>query len=110
MAAVESVCLPTRHCAPAPRTLSWPSVSDAVNPSIAFGAAHSDGDRAHSQAHIAYGLFGSCSAAFHSPHPHDHTDAIPVSVATCFAASACHFATSYHASGGWRSFLPPKPV
>ena len=84
-------------------------MSDGLNPGIAFGASQSDGDRAHSHAHIAYGLSGSCSAAFHSPHPHDHTDAMPVSAATCCAASDCHFATSYHASAGCSSLRPPNP-
>src|SRR5581483_4583360 len=106
----ETVCLPTRHCTPGPRMLNCPSVFDALKSGIACGALHSDADRAHSHAHIAYGLSGSFSAAFHSPQPHDHTDAMPVSAATCCAASDCHFATSYHASGGWRLFLPPKPV
>ena len=34
---------------------------------------------------------------------------MPVSAATCCAASDCHFATSYHASSGWRPLRPPKP-
>src|SRR4051812_47478103 len=74
-----------------------------------FGALQNVVERTQSHAHAAYGFDGSCSGAFHSPHPHDHTDAIPVSAATCFAASACHFATWYHAVAGCRPLRPPKP-
>jgi len=63
---------PNRHCVPGPSRLSWPSVFEASNAvPIAFGASHSAGDRAHSHAQSAYGLSGSCSAAFHSPQPQD---------------------------------------
>ncbi len=109
-AASESTCLPTRHCSPDASTLSCPSVRDASNADpIAFGALHSAGDRAQSHAHRAYGLSGSCSAAFHSPQPHDQTEAMPVSEATCCRASSCHFATWYHAVAGSSPLRPPKP-
>ena len=34
---------------------------------------------------------------------------MPVSAATCCAASDCHFATWYHAESGSRPLRPPKP-
>src|SRR4051812_27825706 len=74
-----------------------------------FGALQNVVERTQSHAHAAYGFDGSCSGAFHSPHPHDHTDAIPVSAATSFAASACHFATRYHAVAGCNPLRPPNP-
>ena len=60
---------------------------------IAFGALHSSAERVHSQAQSAYAFAGSCSGAVHCPHPHDQTEAMPVSAATSCAASDCHFAT-----------------
>ena len=102
--------LPMRHCAPAGRALSWPSTSDVLNagPSCA-GALQSDCERAQSQTQAACPFSGSCSPTLHRPQPHDQTEAIPVSAATCFAASACHFATWNHADTGSRPFRPPKP-
>ena len=41
------------------------------------------GARAHSQTHAAWPFSGSCSPTLHLPHPHDQTDAMPVSAATC---------------------------
>src|SRR4051812_11528633 len=110
IAASESDCLPTTHWIPGVSMLSCPSVRELSNvgPMI-FGALQNVVERTQSHAHAAYGFDGSCSGAFHSPHPHDHTDAIRVSDAPCAAESACHFATWYQAASGSRPLRPPKP-
>ena len=54
-------------------------------------------------------MSGSCSPTLQRPQPHDQTEAIPVSAATCFTASACHFATWYQAPTGTSPLRPPKP-
>ncbi len=76
---------------------------------IVVGASQRPGERAHSHAHAASGFAGSVSAAFHSAQPHDQSEPAPVSSATAFAASACHFATWNQADAGWRPLRPPKP-
>ena len=79
-----------------PRTArsAGPPVSDVSKPGPScVGASHSDGERAHSHTHATWPFSGSCSPTLQRPHPHDHTDAIPVSAATCCSASDCHFAT-----------------
>src|SRR4029078_9910 len=81
--------LPIRHCVPLDSTLSCPSVRDASKPETScLGASHSDDDRVHSQTHAARPLSGSSSGAVYLPHPHDQSEAIPVSVATWRSASA----------------------
>ena len=42
--------------------------------------------------------------------PHDQTESIFVSRATCCAASASHFTTRNHASRGWSPSRPPCPI
>src|SRR6266536_6129598 len=111
MASFESGCLPTRHCVPGDSTLSWPCMRETSKLApIAVGASQSAGERVHNHAQSAYGLVGSCSTGVNSPQPHDQTDAMPVSAATCAAASACHFVTVYQAASGWSPLRPPKPL
>src|SRR4029078_7315674 len=95
MSAAARFRVPTRHWTLPGIRLSCPSCFEVTNAlPIAFGASQSPGERAHNQAHMAYAFVGSCSATDPCAHPHDQTDAIPVSAATCCAASASHFPTS----------------
>ncbi len=110
IASFESDCFPIKHWVPGVSTLSCPSVRDVTNVGpIAFGALQNESDRTQSHAHSAYGFAGSVSPADHSGQPHDQTDAIPVSAATCLSASACHFTTWYQSAAGARPLRPPKP-
>jgi len=110
MAAFDRRRFPIRHCDPAGSRLSCPSVTDVSKAGPSWvGASHNDGERAHNQTQATCPFSGSCSPTLQRPHPHDHTDAMPVSPATWRNASACHFATWNHAETGSRPLRPPKP-
>src|SRR5262245_8703555 len=92
-------------------SFSCPSVSEALKPEpAAAGPSQKEGYRAHSQTQAAPTLSGSCSAADHSPQPHDQSELMCVSAATCRSDRTCHFTTSYQEDAGWRPLRPPKPT